>query len=69
LTDVNTYLYYYDCENRLIDVNDKSTGSSLGIYKYDFAGRRVRKTKVKEKEKPPKKTAINLWRPESKFLL
>jgi len=41
LTDDGTYEYYYDCENRLIDVNEN--GSAVASYKYDFAGRRVRK--------------------------
>jgi RHS repeat-associated protein len=38
-----TYIYYYDCENRLTDVNDNSTGNRVASYKYDFAGRRVKK--------------------------
>ena len=41
LTDDGTYEYYYDCENRLLDVNEN--GSAIASYKYDFAGRRVRK--------------------------
>ncbi len=43
LTDDGTYLYYYDCENRLTDVNDQSDNPVVS-YKYDFAGRRVKKT-------------------------
>jgi RHS repeat-associated protein len=35
--------YYYDCENRLTDVNDQDD-APVASYKYDFAGRRVRKT-------------------------
>jgi RHS repeat-associated protein len=38
-----TYIYYYDCENRLTDVNDNSTGNRVASYKYDFAGHRVKK--------------------------
>ncbi|MBN1392388.1 MAG: hypothetical protein JW947_06245, partial [Sedimentisphaerales bacterium] len=44
LTDDGTRLYYYDCENRLTDVNDKSTGNPIASYKYDYQGRRVSKT-------------------------
>ena len=43
LTDDGTYLYYYDCENRLTDVNDQSDNPVVS-YRYDFAGRRVKKT-------------------------
>jgi RHS repeat-associated protein len=43
LADDNTYLYYYDCENRLTDVNDKSTGNPVASYEYDYQGRRVKK--------------------------
>jgi len=43
LTDDGTYLYYYDCENRLTDVNDKTTGNPVATYKYDYQGRRVAK--------------------------
>ena len=39
-----TYMYYYDCENRLADVNDKATGNPVASYEYDFAGRRLKKT-------------------------
>jgi len=41
LTDDGTYLYYYDCENRLTDVNDKVTGDPVASYRYDYLGRRV----------------------------
>ncbi len=34
--------YYYDCENRLTEVNDVDD-MPVASYKYDFAGRRVRK--------------------------
>lgn len=44
LTDDGTHLYYYDCENRLTDVNNKSTGNPIASYKYDYQGRRVSKT-------------------------
>ncbi|MEE8208765.1 MAG: RHS repeat-associated core domain-containing protein, partial [Nitrosomonadaceae bacterium] len=44
LTDDGTYLYYYDCENRLTDVNDKTTGNPVASYTYDYLGRRVSKT-------------------------
>jgi len=37
LIDDGTYLYYYDCENRLTGVDEEVS------YKYDFAGRRVKK--------------------------
>lgn len=43
LTDDGTYLYYYDCENRLTDVNDKATSNPVASYKYDYQGRRVAK--------------------------
>jgi len=42
LTDDGTFLYYYDCENRLTDVNDASD-EPIVSYKYDYQGRRVRK--------------------------
>jgi YD repeat-containing protein len=35
--------YYYDCENRLTEVNDTG-GTRLATYKYDYSGRRVSKT-------------------------
>jgi YD repeat-containing protein len=44
LTNDGTYLYYYDCENRLTDVNDKSTGDPVASYSYDYQGRRISKT-------------------------
>lgn len=44
LTDDGTYLYYYDCENRLTDVNDKATGDPVASYSYDYLGRRIIKT-------------------------
>ena len=34
--------YYYDCENRLTEVNDVND-EPVAVYKYDFAGRRVKK--------------------------
>jgi len=40
LTDDGTYKYYYDCENRLTDVNDVND-DPIASYKYDYAGRRV----------------------------
>jgi RHS repeat-associated protein len=43
LEDDNTYKYYYDCENRLVDVNDQSN-NSVASYSYDYAGRRISKT-------------------------
>ncbi len=42
LIDDGTYLYYYDCENRLTDVNDQND-TAVAFYKYDYRGRRVRK--------------------------
>lgn len=42
MTDDGTYLYYYDCENRLTDVNDVND-TPVASYTYDFAGRRVKK--------------------------
>jgi len=44
LADDGTYLYYYDCENRLTDVNDKATGDPAASYIYDYLGQRVSKT-------------------------
>jgi RHS repeat-associated protein len=43
LTYDGTYLYYYDCQNRLTDVN---TAGNVRIahYDYDYRGRRVAKT-------------------------
>ena len=43
LTNDGTYRYYYDCENRLTDVNDQSD-QAVASYKYDYQGRRVKKT-------------------------
>ncbi|MBW2149676.1 MAG: hypothetical protein JRI22_22005 [Deltaproteobacteria bacterium] len=43
MTDDGTYLYYYDCENRLIDVNDQND-AAVASYSYDYSGRRVSKT-------------------------
>jgi len=43
LADDGTYKYYYDCENRLTDVNDQSD-DRVASYKYDYLGRRVKKT-------------------------
>jgi len=42
LTDDGTYEYYYDCENRLIDVNEE--GNPVASYAYDYLGRRISKT-------------------------
>lgn len=42
LTDDGTYKYYYDCENRLTDVNDVND-VAIASYEYDSAGRRVKK--------------------------
>ena len=41
LTDDGVYEYYYDCENRLIEVS--SGGSAIAKYYYDYAGRRIAK--------------------------
>ncbi len=43
LTNDGTYLYYYDCENRLTEVNDIND-SPVTSYAYDYLGRRVSKT-------------------------
>ena len=43
LTNDGTYLYYYDCENRLTEVNDIND-SPVASYAYDYLGRRVKKT-------------------------
>ncbi len=43
LADDGSYLYYYDCENRLVDVNNQSD-NPVAAYKYDHQGRRVVKT-------------------------
>jgi RHS repeat-associated protein len=36
------YKYYYDCENRLTDVND-ANDSPIASYEYDYLGRRIKK--------------------------
>ena len=38
-----TYRYYYDCQNRLVDVNDQSD-VQVASYAYDYKGRRMLKT-------------------------
>ncbi|MCK4886133.1 MAG: hypothetical protein KAS96_02030 [Planctomycetes bacterium] len=43
LSNDGTYKYYYDCENRLIDVNDVND-AAVASYKYDYMGRRIEKT-------------------------
>ena len=43
LTNDGTYLYYYDCENRLTEVNDIND-CPVACYAYDYLGRRVSKT-------------------------
>jgi len=43
LTNDGQYRYYYDCENRLTDVNDVND-SRVASYRYDYLGRRIRKT-------------------------
>jgi RHS repeat-associated protein len=43
LTDDGLFKYYYDCENRLMDVNDQSD-TAVASYSYDYLGRRVSKT-------------------------
>ena len=44
LADDGTYFkYYYDCENRLTDVNNQSD-QAVASYKYVYQGRRVKKT-------------------------
>jgi hypothetical protein len=43
LTDDGTYKYYYDCENRLTDVNDQND-AAVASYSYDYLGRRIIKT-------------------------
>ena len=40
--DDGLYKYYYDCENRLTDVNDQSD-NRVASYKYDYLGRRIKK--------------------------
>lgn len=41
LTDDGVYDYYYDSENRLIEVS--YSGSAIAGYYYDYAGRRIAK--------------------------
>jgi len=43
LSDDGTYLYYYDCENRLRDVNNQND-QPVASYRYDYLGRRIKKT-------------------------
>jgi RHS repeat-associated protein len=43
LTFDGAYRYYYDCENRLTDVNS-ATNEAIVSYKYDYRGRRVART-------------------------
>jgi RHS repeat-associated protein len=42
LINDGTYKYYYDCENRLTDVNS-AADARIASYKYDYRGRRVKK--------------------------
>jgi len=43
LTGDGTHNYYYDCENRLTDVND-ANNQPIASYSYDAFGRRIQKT-------------------------
>jgi RHS repeat-associated protein len=43
LTDDGLFKYYYDCENRLMDVNDQGD-TAVASYSYDYLGRRISKT-------------------------
>jgi RHS repeat-associated protein len=43
LTHTGQYIYYYDCENRLTDVNDHAD-LPIASFKYDTQGRRIEKT-------------------------
>ena len=43
LTYDGVYRYYYDCENRLVDVNEANDAPVVS-YKYDYMGRRISKT-------------------------
>ena len=43
LTDDGLFKYYYDCENRLTDVNDQGD-TAVASYSYDYLGRRILKT-------------------------
>jgi YD repeat-containing protein len=62
LTNDGTYRYYYDCENRLTDVNDQDN-HRIARYFYDFAGRRVKKT-VYDTNHNPLTTAKNGIQPK-----
>jgi len=42
LTHTGQYIYYYDCENRLTDINDQSD-LPIASFKYDTQGRRIEK--------------------------
>jgi RHS repeat-associated protein len=42
LTNDGVYKYYYDCENRLTDVNDQNN-NRIASCKYDYLGRRIEK--------------------------
>lgn len=43
LVNDGTYKYYYDCENRLTDV-DEADDDNIASYGYDYQGRRISKT-------------------------
>ena len=43
LTNDGSFKYYYDCENRLTDVNDQNN-NAVASYEYDYSGRRTKKT-------------------------
>ncbi|MFH1932550.1 MAG: hypothetical protein ABIN18_13310, partial [Pseudomonadota bacterium] len=43
LTNDGIHKYYYDCENRLTDVNGQNN-NRIASYKYDHLGRRTEKT-------------------------
>ena len=43
LIDDGLFKFYYDCENRLTDVNDQSD-TAVASYSYDYLGRRISKT-------------------------
>jgi YD repeat-containing protein len=43
LTDDGLFKYYYDCKNRLTDVNDQND-TAVASYSYDYLGRRMSKT-------------------------
>jgi YD repeat-containing protein len=44
VTDDGTYLYEYNYKNLICRAKLKSTGATVGEYKYDALGRRVEKT-------------------------